>query len=147
MSKRAACRCPPSGNGKLRSILTACADGVTRLFDAISGECIRDFRRKDTQSADMWCLYHFNFKGGRARFGLMCFGGDELMKCCIFCRRHGGCVRSSSFSPDGDKIVAAVDDCTAKLFDLKSGRCERTESHSGSKLGDERNAPLLVSVL
>ena len=41
-------------------------------------------------------------------------------------------MRSCCFSPDGEQMVIALNDCTAKLFNLETGRCERTfTGHTG----------------
>ncbi|CAE7353184.1 HET-E1 [Symbiodinium natans] len=94
----------------MSTLLTSCADGVLRLFNANTASLIRDFRRQISISEEhcsklsSWAL-----------------------------RRHAGSARSCCFSPCGESIlVGAVSGNVAKMFAVDDGRCTRTFSgHTG----------------
>eukprot|EP01043_Picozoa_sp_COSAG02_P112080 COSAG02_NODE_48263_length_335_cov_0.652542_1_plen_111_part_11 len=46
---------------------------------------------------------------------------------------HTGWVSSASFSPDGQHIVTASDDKTARVWDAQTGACKQVlEGHTGT---------------
>ena len=59
------------------------------------------------------------------------FKGAKLNGDSVFPMGHAGAVNSASFSPDGNMIVTASWDDTAKLWDVRTGKCINTlEGHT-----------------
>ena len=57
----------------------------------------------------------------------------DLEICETILEGHNNKVISIDFSPDGDKILSGSSDKTTKIWDLKSGLCEKTfEEHTES---------------
>ncbi|MDO9068720.1 MAG: NACHT domain-containing protein [Deltaproteobacteria bacterium] len=118
--------CAFSPNGK--SLISASDDKTLKLWDALTGECLRSF----SGHADrvLSCAFAPDGKS------LISASLDKTIKlwdaltgeCLRSFSGHAETVFSCTFAPDGKSLISASDDNTIKLWDALTGECLRTFS-------------------
>ncbi len=119
-----------------RQAVSASTDGVLRLWDLQSGECLRTFEGHESAVIDVAVspdgrhiistsedktLRLWDLQSGKS---LRIFDG------------HESAVHGIAISPDGRHIISASDDKTLRLWDLQSGECLRTfDGHTAGVSG------------
>ncbi|MBP6748946.1 MAG: WD40 repeat domain-containing protein, partial [Xanthomonadaceae bacterium] len=106
-------------------VVSGSYDGTVRVWDALSGECVRELRGHTN-----WVLsVALSADGGRVVSG----SDDGTVRvwdalsgeCVCELRGHTDWVRSVALSADGGRVVSGSDDVTVRVWDALSGECVR----------------------
>ena len=106
-------------------VVSASEDGTVRVWDALSGECVRELRGH-TRGVTSVAL---SADGGRVVSG----SDDGTVRvwdalsgeCVRELRGHTNWVRSVAVSADGGRVVSVSEDGTVRVWDALSGECVR----------------------
>lgn len=111
--------------------MSACGDGIIRIWDVKSGQKVRQFR------GDSTCVS--NVKVSADSRSVLFGGMDKILRLQDFqtgkeirdYQGHTNVINGVAFSPDGRRLLSASADKTIRLWDLSSGQeLHRFEGHT-----------------
>jgi WD40 repeat protein len=102
-------------------VLTACKDGMVRLWDADTGNLISTpLKHKGAVYSAVFCSHGAHILTTTADGTIHLYDVKDSVPISI-AMKHQGDIFSSVFSPDHTKILTASRDGTARLWDAKTG--------------------------
>ena len=138
----AVCQCQESGTGRrddARLVLSSSADEDIRLWDTAVAQCVGKYASGDVRLGPAWGLA-FSPLGSGYYFA----AAHHCMAAAVYCTDrliplrmltgHVSDVNAVCWHENATLVATCSDDRTARLFDIRTGRCVRTFGGSPSAL-------------